>query len=275
MKYKKKSSKKRKIHRTRKRRHHGGQQTVPQNDVGFIITRCVKKPEHNRLYRECYLAIRKFHPDLKVVIIDDNSDKSILEEIPMDNVEIIQSEYPGAGEYLPYYYLLTRKLFKKAIILQDSTFVNTKISYEDVTDYMFFYEFIKDLSLDNTHTVKILQNTKIPDKLIDYLWNGNWKGCYGTFMIITYDFLQRVEDIVGITGWKTIINNRDTRIALEKALPIACIYVGGEKPVYSMFGSLTDTEAMKYSPGGSYSIDLYLNEKTRVKDKLIKVWNSR
>jgi hypothetical protein len=94
-------------------------QNISSESVGFIVTRCVKKPEQNILYYDCYMAIRKFHPDLKIVFIDDNSDRSVLQEIPMENVEIIQSEFPGAGEFLPYYYLLTRKFFKKAIIIKE------------------------------------------------------------------------------------------------------------------------------------------------------------
>jgi hypothetical protein len=42
------------------------------DNVGFIITRCLKNFEHNALYKESYAAIRKFHPDLKIVIIDDS-----------------------------------------------------------------------------------------------------------------------------------------------------------------------------------------------------------
>jgi hypothetical protein len=253
-----------------KKNHKGG-----GDDVGFIITRCVKKPEHNLLYNESYAAIRKFHPDLKIVIIDDNSDKSVLEEIPMDNVEIIQSEFPGAGEYLPYYYLLTRKLFKKAMILQDSTFVNTRINYESVSDYMFFYEFEKKLYDFPENVKKILQNTKKPGELVDFLTNGNWRGCYGTLMVITYDFLKKIDDIIGVEEWKNTINNRDMRIALEKAMAIACIYVSGERPVYSLYGNKDNLEVMKIEPAGSYNIHMYLEDKTRVNDEIIKVWNSR
>jgi hypothetical protein len=275
MPYKISRKKRKHSHKKRKYRKNKIYKGGSNEDVGFIITRCVKKVEHNQLYKESYAAIRKHHPDLKIVIIDDNSDKNILEEIPMVNVEIIQSEFPGAGEYLPYYYLLTRKLFKKAMILQDSTFVNTQIPYENVNDYMFFYEFVKDLNIDNTGVEKIFQNTKKPGELLDFLRNRNWKGCWGTLMVITYDFLKKLDDTVGIENWKNTINNRDMRIALEKAMAIACIYVSGEKSAYSLFGNKDDLEVMKIEPGGSYNIQMYLEDKTRIKDKIIKVWNSR
>jgi len=275
MQYKISRKKRKQSHKKRKYRKNKIYKGGSNEDVGFIITRCVKKPEHNLLYKESYAAIRKHHPDLKIVIIDDNSDKNILEEIQMDNVEIIQSEFPGAGEYLPYYYLLTRKLFNKAMILQDSTFVNTQIPYENVNDYMFFYEFVKDPSIDNTLVEKIFQNTKKPGEILDFLRNGNWKGCWGTLMVITYDFLKKLDDVVGIERWKNTINNRDMRIALEKAMAISCIYVSGEKSAYSLFGNKDDLEVMKIEPGGSYNIQMYLEDKTRVKDKIIKVWNSR
>jgi len=185
------------------------------DEVGFIVTRCVKKDEQNILYHDCYAAIRKFHPDLKIVFIDDNSDKNVLKEIPMENVEIIQSEFPSAGEYLPYYYLLTRKLFKKAIIIQDSMIVNSHFPYEDVIDYMFLYEFGADQpETDNRRmhepsVVSLLNHTKIPNEIISFYKNFKWMGCWGSCMIITYNFLQDVEDKVGIIQWKNVINERE------------------------------------------------------------------
>jgi len=240
-------------------------------NVGFIVTRCVKKPEHNRLYQECYRTIRYFHPELKIIFIDDNSDKNVLKEIPMENVEIIQSEYPAAGEYLPYYYLLTRKLFKKAIILQDSMFINTTIPYNDITDYAFLYEY----SNDSRKIYDLFENTKIPTELTQLYSNNNIKGCWGTCMIITYDFVNKLEDAVGITEWKYIINDRNKRMALESAMATACAYIKLKEEKYSLFGDINDMQVMKDPGNEKYTFDMYLTDKTRIKDKIIKVWNGR
>jgi len=250
------------------------------DEVGFIVTRCVKKPEQNMLYYDCYMAIRRFHPDLKIIFIDDNSDKNILEEMPMKNVEIIQSEFPGAGEYLPYYYLLTRNLFKKAIIIQDSMIVNTSIPYENVADYRFLYEFGGDGTENDERrmheaTVEgILRNTKMPNELINFYKSYRWMGCWGSCMVITYDFLRELESKMEITRWKTMIKNRELRMGLERAIAVVCSYIKQQK-YYSLFGNINNMQVIKTYGSGNYTISLYLEDKTQIKDKIIKIWNGR
>jgi hypothetical protein len=47
---------------------------------------------------------------------------------------IINSEYHGRGELLPYYYYLQNKFVDKAVIIHDSVFIN-KYIHLDVDDY--------------------------------------------------------------------------------------------------------------------------------------------
>ena len=250
------------------------------NDVGFIVTRCVRKPEHNMLYQDCYAAIRKFHPDLKIVFIDDNSDKTILEEIPMVNVEIIQSEYPAAGEFLPYYYLLTRRLFSKAIIMQDSMILNTRIPYETVDDYIFFYYGLYGKNEIHPMVKELLRTTKIPDTLKDFYNNeSSPQSCWGTCSIMTLNFLQEIEDKVGILQWKSQINNRGYRMALESAMGLICTYLKRKSPS-SIFGYFDDWPIVKDHGNENYRIKNYLEDRMNIKEgnskySIIKVWNTR
>ena len=253
---------------------------ILQEDVGFIVTRCVRKPEHNILYQDCYAAIRKFHPDLKIIFIDDNSDKTVLEEIPMMNVEIIQSDYPAAGEFLPYYYLLTRRLFSKAIILQDSMILNTRIPYETVNNYMFLYYVLYDKNIvchsyHFTLFKELLRNTKIPDALEDFYNNEpSPPVCWGTCSVMTLNFLEEIEDKVGILQWKSIIHNRDYRMVLECAMGLICTYLKKKNP-YSLFGCYEDLQVIKEFGNEKYRLNIYLLDKTYIKDSIIKVWNTR
>ena len=258
---------------------------ILQEEVGFIVTRCVKKAEHNILYQDCYAAIRKFHPDLKIVFIDDNSDKSVLEEIPMVNVEIIQSDYPAAGEFLPYYYLLTRRLFSKAIILQDFMILNTRVPHETVNDYMFFYYALcaKDIfcyCYQFTLFKELLKTTKVPDALEDFYNNEpSPQSCWGTCLIMTLNFLQEIEDKVGILQWKSIINNRDYRMALENAMGLICIYLKRKSPS-SIFGFFEDSSILKEYGNENYRIKNYLEDRMNIKQgntkhSMVKVWNTR
>lgn len=253
----------------------GGASDTPQEDVGFIMLRCVRKKEQNTLYKECYEAIRKYHPDLKIVIIDDNSDKSVLEsDYPMTNVEIIESEYPTAGEYLPYWYLLQRKIFKKAIFVQDSMILNTKIPYENVEDFMFLYE-TGNVTGYQEETKQLLENTIIPEKLRSIYDSGNWRGCWGSMTVITSDFLSKIEESIGISKWKDIIRSRGLRIGLESAIGICCVYLKGNDRGMSLFGKSDDMNVMKDPGNEKYTLDMYLADKTRIKDSIIKIWNGR
>lgn len=246
-----------------------------QEEVGFIVTRCVRKALQNILYKECYEAIRRFHPDLKIIFIDDNSDKEILEEYPMVNVEIIQSEYPAAGEYLPYWYLLQRKMFKKAIFLQDSMILNARIPYEQVDDYKFIYEFPADRQEFNEVNTLINETSK-PNELRE-LYNSNmWAGCWGSTMVITSEFLQKVEETLEISRWSQIINTRNMRMGLEQSIGLACIYTKGNSQGFSLYGNIHDMGTFKDPElKNRHSLEMYLADKTRIKDNIIKIWNGR
>ena len=274
-----KSTKRRGLSRRKKqtKRQRGGSNS-PTEEKGFIVARCVKKPEHNVLFKDCYTAIRKYHPTVKIVFIDDNSDKSVLEDYPMTNVEVIASEYPGAGEYLPYYYLLTRKLFKKAVLLQDSMILQMEIPFDAVSDYKFLFYYTAD-KMDQD-PMPLIEKSKVPGELTElYNDKSKWCGCWGSTMIITYDFIKQLEDKVGISGWKDIINNRNMRIRLETAIALACTYINNSMPqlTNSLCGDCYDLQVMRdYNEMGKrFDIATYLQDKDKIKDKIIKVFNAR
>lgn len=273
-------SRKKKVVRKRRRlitrRQRGGFE-LPIEDIGFIVARCVKEKKHNTLYKECYNAIRKFHPNVKIIFIDDNSNKDALEDHPMTNVEIIQSEYPAAGEYLPYYYYLQRKPFKKAVLLQDSMILNSEIPFDSVDKYKFLF-YYNPIEEDQNPT-PLLEKSKIPTELISLYNSKTWVGCWGSTMIITYDFLRQLEDKIGITSWKDIINTRAMRIQLETAIALACIYMNNDNPpiTNSLCGNCYDQQVMREynSVGKKFDIATYLHDKDKIKDKVIKVFNGR
>jgi hypothetical protein len=246
-----------------------------KEEVGFIVTRCVRRVEQNTLYKECYEAIRRFHPELKIIFIDDNSNKDVLEEYDMDNVEIIQSEYPTAGEYLPYWYLLQRKMFKKAIFMQDSMILNNRIKYEGVDDFRFLFEFPSDRYEVNEVNI-LIDNTSKPKELRTLYNSNNWSGCWGSTMVITSEFLQKVEYTLQISKWSKVINTRNMRMGLERGIALACIYTSGNSVNNSLFGNVYETQTFKDPELNSkHSLKMYLEDKTRIKDPIIKIWNGR
>ena len=101
------------------------------NNFGFIITRHVNSEKTNRYWNHSVKLLKTLYPNKKIVIIDDNSNQNFVKaEFDYKNVEIINSEFPGSGEILPYYYFLKNKYFENAVILHDSVFFHKRIPFE-------------------------------------------------------------------------------------------------------------------------------------------------
>ena len=98
---------------------------------GFIITRHVRCEETNKYWNNSIRCLRYLYPHRKIVIIDDNSNPNFLkEENSYENIQVINSEFIGRGELLPYYYYLKYKFFQNAVIIHDSVFFHKKIKFE-------------------------------------------------------------------------------------------------------------------------------------------------
>ena len=66
---------------------------------GFIMTRHVNSDKTNNYWNQSIKCIRRFYPNIKIVVIDDNSNYDFVKaQYEYKNVEIIQSEYKGRGE---------------------------------------------------------------------------------------------------------------------------------------------------------------------------------
>lgn len=100
-------------------------------DFGFIITRHVNSIKTNEYWNHSVKLIRTNYPFKKIVIIDDNSNYDYVKSnFNYKNIEIIQSEYPGRGELLPFVYYLRHKWFENAVIIHDSLFFHKRIPFE-------------------------------------------------------------------------------------------------------------------------------------------------
>ena len=93
--------------------------------IGFIILRYVNSEITNKYWIMCYNSIRKYYPENKILIIDDNSNKSFITNEKLYKTLIINSEYPQRGELLPYYYYLYNKLFDTAVTTSELLILNS------------------------------------------------------------------------------------------------------------------------------------------------------
>ena len=98
---------------------------------GFIISRHVTSELTNKYWNHCIKQLNTLYPLTQIIIIDDNSNQEFVkEEDQYKNITVIQSEFPGRGELLPYYYFLKNKYFENAVIIHDSVFFHKRIPFE-------------------------------------------------------------------------------------------------------------------------------------------------
>lgn len=196
------------------------------NKIGFIILRHVNDDLTNKYWNYCYRCIRKYYPENEIMILDDNSNyKYIVEDQPLYKTTVIQSEYYGRGELLPYYYYLCNKLFDTAVILHDSVFINSSIDLK-VEKYKFIWDFehyFDQIEIE-TSMIKIFNDKE----LLDFFNNKDlWKGCFGGMSIITHDYLTYVNSKYDIGKLIDVIKTRNDRCCFERI--IACLLQKNEK----------------------------------------------
>jgi hypothetical protein len=249
---------------------------------GFIIARHVMSEKTNYYWNNCVKLIRTFYPERKIIIIDDNSDYNFVKSVfDYKDLEVIQSEFKGRGELLPYYYFLKYKFFKNAVIIHDSVFIHKKINFENLIglDVMPLWFFNKDNeNLDNSRRlVKNLKNylyidSKIVDDNLLFRQSNNWKGCFGVQSFINLHFLEKIEEKYNISNLISVVTCRKDRCCLERIM--GCIF-STESPTlltkYSLLGNI-----MSYEKWG-YSYDQYINDlkKGTIIRPVIKVWTGR
>ena len=190
------------------------------DDFGFIITRHVNSEKTNKYWNNCVKCIKRLYPLKKIIIIDDNSNYNYVKsDFNYNNVEIIQSEYPGRGELLPYYYYLHNKIFDIAVIIHDSVIVNKYIDMS-VNTYKFLWEFEHnwDQIEDETRMIHIFKDLEL-NKF--YKNKYLWKGCFGGMIIITHDYLTYINNKYDISKLLYCVLNRYNRCSFERV--IACL----------------------------------------------------
>jgi len=237
--------------------------------IGFIILRHVNSELTNNYWKESYKCIRKFYPNNKIVIIDDNSDyKLINEEEKLINCEIIKSEFPKRGELLPYYYFYKNRFFDKAIIIHDSVFIQKYINFnnDNNNNVKFLWHFRNRNYDDHENTKILISKLNNKDRLLDiYLNNGNWLGCFGVMSVIKHDFLKQIVDKYSLFNLIDYILCRNNRCSLERIFAVVCYSELSKNESY--YGSI-----FNYINWG-YTYNQYTNNK--IEKDIIKVWTGR
>jgi hypothetical protein len=255
---------------------------MDKSNFGFIITRHVMCERTNKYWNKCVWCIRRFYPLKKIIIIDDNSNYDFVKaEFDYANIEVIQSEFKGRGELLPYYYFIKNKFFDNAVILHDSVFIHRRIHFEKllglkVIPLWFFYpdkENVNNtLRISNNlmNSIPIKQKIILNDNILG-LTHSKWYGCFGVQSFINHEFLIYLENKYKISNMITAVKCREDRCSLERIF--GCIFFTENQKILnkkSLFGDI-----MKYQKWG-YSYDEYENDfKNKKVKKVVKVWTGR
>jgi hypothetical protein len=216
--------------------------TTPfMRDFGFIITRHVNSETTNKYWNFCIQSIRRFYPLKKIVVIDDNSNLKFLNaEFEYKNVEYVDSEFPGRGELLPYYYFYKNNYFDNAIIIHDSVFMQKRINFELLVDkqiqvmplWHFFCE-KKESFYDTRGMMSTLNNnyyimqSLIIDNTYEVMGRPNdnvWAGCFGAQSFINRNFLIRIRDKYNLFNLLKYVTARKYRCCLERIMGILFHY---------------------------------------------------
>jgi hypothetical protein len=256
-------------------------------DYGFIITRHVNSQETNRYWNQSVKLIRVFYPNRKVIIIDDNSKQEYVKpDCNYENITVIQSEYHGRGELLPYIYYLRYKWFPNAVILHDSVFVHRHIPFElikhpvlplwhhpyDKENAVNVYRIACYLSNNYHIQQKLLKN----DQFVTLGMNtDSFDLCFGAQAFIKLTFLEHIEKKYKLTNLIPAITNRADRCSFERIIGLIFneeyIKMSSNK-IVSLFGRIHKfPHAFKYN---------YKQYKADLSNKLlpslfVKVWTGR
>jgi hypothetical protein len=237
--------------------------------VGFIITRHVNNESANKIWVSCISQIRKSYPTRQIVIIDDNSNYEFV-KVPTDNPNIldncivINSEYKGAGELLPYYYYSKNKWFDKAIFIHDSVFINGPIPTDDVKNVKFIWEFEPEqVYEERPYIEEFLGYLNYGDELLK-LFNDNnrWRGCYGVMSVITHSYAAHLCEKYNLPILTNHVNKRVHRMSMERILAILCFHDGSihnetSPSIYGHYSNIQGNTSYNYD---SYFADLEQNK---------------
>jgi len=203
-----------------------------ENSYGFIITRHVSKESSNKIWLSCISNIRKYYPDTPIVIIDDNSNYEFISypDNFLNNCIVIDSEFKGSGELLPYYYFYHNNWFKKAIYIHDSVFINGKIDISNVDKVKFLWEFnsteisTEEESTERPYVEKYLRYLNYSNELLDLYNTNDWVGCYGVMSVIDHEYVKHLADKYNLFILLDHVKSRIGRISIERILGLLCFH---------------------------------------------------
>jgi len=254
-------------------------------NFGFIITRHVNSEQTNKYWNQNVKLIRSLYPLKQIIIIDDNSNQSFINaDFEYKNLEIIQSEYPGRGELLPFIYYLRHKWFDNAVIIHDSTFIHKRVPPEKIKiPVLPFWHHPYDKE-HLTNLVRITNYLKggafIKQRLTGSEINvlgmddkNKFNLCFGGQCFINHTFLSSLERKYKITNLVNAITCRKDRCGFERIIGLLFANECNSLSVLPSFYGDIRTHHLSFG----YNFDQYMNDFNNkiIHGTIVKVWTGR
>ena len=205
---------------------------------GYIVLRHVNSEETNEYWKECLRRIWKVDSEASIVVIDDNSDASFVDEmIGGHTVVHSENEEVGSAELLPYLLLLRHKWFDRAVIVHDSVFFNSYLSFDHVKEFEFLWSFKHDWNKEQNEKGLINELECSEELLSFYDRKDAWKGGFGAMSCIQLSFLEAINEKFKLFQLVPFIKRRFERMAFERIIGILCCYMSKERN-HGRFGDL-------------------------------------
>ena len=255
---------------------------------GFIISRHVTSELTNKYWNHCIQQLNALYPLIKIIIIDDNSKQEFVKEEKEDykNITIVQSEFPGRGELLPYYYFYKNKYFDNAVIIHDSTFFQKRCDFNKLEAAQIkvfpIWHFDHDKYGHLANTLRLAASLKNKAKVIDMAQykaienpGDKWSGCFGVQAYINYNFLSSLQNKYNIFNLLQVVHCRLDRCSLERIFAILfTIEYHQLNRMKSLLGPISNKS---YRWGLTY--EKYIQNKNMVPVSInvpiVKVWTGR
>jgi hypothetical protein len=207
--------------------------------IGIIMIRHITDDETSMYWRYCVRSIRVNHPEVPIVIIDDDSNSTFLtdalkkEEAGLYKCRVIYSIYKKQGEFLPYYYfyLYQNNWFENALIIHDSVFFTQPLTNLDVVFdildkhgflFLWHFEYLYD---DVADEVKLITALKNENEVLEtvYYDRSMWSGCFGSMAFVSYAFTVKMFETYALSNLLHEITTRRNRMSFERL--IACTMI--------------------------------------------------
>lgn len=209
--------------------------SASSSSLGFIMTRHVRHPNHDRLWKTCYLSIRTHYPENEIIIIDDNSNQEFVDtEYPLHHTVVIHSEFHGRGELLPYIYYLRDGRFETAVFLHDSVFLNRRLDWTtDKYRILWNFQHDWDQTAEERTMIRVFHD---PELEAFYENKALWTGCFGGMCVLRHEFLQDLNAKYNLEKLIPLVQTRYNRQSFERV--IACLLQKFYRPASIVFGNI-------------------------------------